>query len=166
MKIRPYWRVLPRVRVWSRGAYLAMRPRAGCFTSTSMLLALLILVAWVHLLHGQVSAVMQLHGRDASVNVGNPTTHALRVSMALYRDSVGVNPPLGDSIRAVRISPATFTLQPGASQVVRLRLGTLPKPGTVLRLTTTFTPPEDRATAMHLVLAVRYIVRVLAEAGP
>src|SRR5207249_229558 len=114
MKIRPYWRALPRVRVWSRGAYYAMRPRAGCFTSTSLILVLAVLgLTVVKRLHGQVDAVLHLKGRDAEMRVANPYTHPLRVSAALYRDSVGVNPPLGDSIRAVRISPAAFILQPG-----------------------------------------------------
>src|SRR5882762_10226486 len=112
MQIRPYWRLLPRVRVWSRGAYLAMRPRAGCFTSTSMLVALLIVVA--RALGAQVDARLVLHGRDAEMRVQNPTAKPLTVSVTLFRDST-----LTDSVPC-RISPQTFTLDPGASQIVRL----------------------------------------------
>jgi P pilus assembly chaperone PapD len=117
-------------------------------------------------LAGQVDAVLQLRGVDGEVRIANPTQKTLKVSLALYRDSVGVNPPLGDSIKAVRINPAAFTLQPGASQMVRLRLRTPPKPGTVLRLATTFLPeeePQPRPT-MRFILATRIITRVMA--GP
>jgi P pilus assembly chaperone PapD len=162
MRIHPYFRMLPRVRL-----YVARPMRAGCISSTSLVL-ILALLGIVSRLHGQVSAVVQLHGRDAEVKIANPTAHPLRVTLALYRDSVGVNPPLGDSISAVRISPAAFTLQPGAEQTVRLRLHTPPKPATVLRLAVTFLPPEEEQQprpTMNLVLAVRMIVRVLAD-GP
>jgi P pilus assembly chaperone PapD len=156
MKIHPYFRVLPRARL-----YLATRPRAGCIGRAALVVALLLLVARV--LTAQVSAVVPLHGRDAEVRVGNPTLKPLRVTLVLYRDRVGSNPPLGDSVPA-RISPRAFTLQPGAEQMVRLRLPSAPPSGTILRLAVTFTPPDDRTTGMQLVLAVRYIVRV--EAGP
>src|SRR5437867_1634263 len=114
MKVHPYFRMLPRVRL-----YLARPMRVGCFARTSLILTV-ILLGVIRVLYGQVSAVVQLHGRDAEVVVGNPTTHPFRVSVALYRDSVGVNPPLGDSITSVRISPRQFTLQPGREQMVRL----------------------------------------------
>ncbi len=157
IRLHPFMRVLPRVRL-----VMATHPRAGCFARTALMVALLLLMA--HVLTGQVSAVVQMHGTDAEVRIGNPTQKPLKVSLALYRDSVGVNPPLGDSMPA-RISPSAFTLHPGAEQMVRLRLPVAPTPGSVLRLAVTFTPQDDpTTTGMRFVLAVRYIVRV--EAGP
>jgi len=155
MILHPYLRVLPRV-------YLATRPRAGCFARTALMVALLLLMA--RILMAQVSAVVQLHGRDAEVRIGNPTPNPLHVSLVLYRDSVGVNPPLGDSIPA-RISPRSFTLHPGAEQMVRLRLPSTPQPGTVRRLAVTFLPIEEPTpqAAMRFILATRIIVRVEAR---
>jgi P pilus assembly chaperone PapD len=113
-------------------------------------------VVGVRALLGQVSAVIPLHGTDASVTVANPTTHPLHVALTLYRDAT-----LRDSM-AARISPSAFTLQPGAQQVVRLRLPVAPTRGAVLRLATTFTPVEEAAArpTMRFVLATRVVVRV------
>ena len=109
--------------------------------------------------------MVQLHGRDAEVRIGNPTQRPLAVSITLYRDATTPGKPvtLGDSLRA-RISPSTFTLQPGVEQTVRLRVQASVRQGEVLRLAVTFTPveepePQPRPT-MRFIMAVRYLVRV------
>ena len=110
----------------------------------------------------QVDAVLQLHGQDAEMRVANPTTRPLRITVTLFRDST-----LVDTVPA-RISPSSFTLASGASQVVRLRLRAPMQPGASYRLGTTFTPVEEEEEAprptMRLVLAVRMLTRV--RAGP
>lgn len=112
-------------------------------------------------LMAQVDAVLQLHGQDAEYRVSNPTTRALQVTVTIFRDST-----LRDSVPA-RISPQSFLLQVGTSQVVRIRLRTKMEAGAGYRLATTFLPTEaadpPRAT-MRLTLATRMIVRV--KAGP
>jgi len=155
MKVHPYFRVLPRVRL-----YIARPLRAGCFARTSLLLAF-VLLGVVHLLHGQVDAVLRISGRDAEMRVANPTQKPLKVSITLFADST-----LTDSIPC-RISPQSVTLAAGASQVVRLRLRTPPKPGSAFRLATLFMPVEDKSRpAMRITLATRLITRVVTEAGP
>jgi P pilus assembly chaperone PapD len=153
MRIHPYFRMLPRVRL-----YIAKPMRAGCISSTSLLLVLALL-GIVSRLHGQVDAVLQFHGVDAQFNVGNPTAKPLQVSIVLFRDTT-----LEDSVRA-RVSPRSFLLQPGASQIVRIRLLETVKSVEGFRLATTFLPQEDEPKAqptMHFVLATRLIVRVKA----
>jgi len=155
MRIHPYFRMLPRARV-----YISKPMRAGCVARTSLLLAV-ILFGVVRLLHGQVDAVLHLSGRDAEMRVANPTAKPLRVSITLFTDST-----LTDSVPG-RISPQQFTLAAGAGQVVRLRLRARMTAGARYRLATTFTPqgeaPPPRPT-MRFVLATRIITRV--EAGP
>jgi len=109
-------------------------------------------------LAAQVDAVLHLRGRDGEMRVANPTTKTLQVSIALFTDST-----LTDTVQ-VRISPRTFSLDPGASQTVRLRLHVPAPPGAAFRLATTFTPepevdPAPRPT-MRFIMAVRYLVRV------
>jgi P pilus assembly chaperone PapD len=155
MKLHPYFRMLPRVRL-----YMAKPMRAGCVARTSLLLAF-ILLGVVSLLHGQVDAVLRLSGRDAEMRVANPTQKPLRVTITLFKDST-----LTDSVPA-RISPRAFTLKPGASQTVRLRLKARPQAGDHYRLATMFTPVAEEVQprpTMHLTLATRIITRV--EAGP
>jgi len=115
-------------------------------------------VVGVRSLLGQVSAVIPLHGTDASVTVANPTAAPLHVTMVLYRNAPGAL-PLGDSV-AARISPRAFTLPPGAQQLVRLRVRAAVTPGEVLRLAVTFVPIETAAGGMRLTLATRLIARV------
>lgn len=162
MKVHPYFRVLPRVRL-----YVAKPMRAGCISSTSAFVLVLGALVWlfaiigVRSLFGQVDGVLQFHGQDAEFKVANPSAKPLQVSITLFKDST-----LTDSIPA-RISPQQFTLAVGASQVVRIRLRATMPTGADYRLATTFLPTEDaeppRAT-MHLTLATRMIVRV--KAGP
>ena len=155
MRIHPYFRVLPRVRL-----YLARPMRAGCVVRTALILAFIVFVA-ARLLSAQVNAVLHISGRDAEMRVANPTAKPLKVSITLYRDST-----LTDSVPA-RISPQQFTLAAGASQIVRLRLRTPPKPASVFRLGTLFMPVEDKSRpAMRITLATRLITRVVTEAGP
>jgi len=116
------------------------------------------------LLSAQVSAVVELHGRDAELRVRNPTSTALSVSISLYRDATKDGGPvtLGDSVSA-RISPASFTLQPGNVQTVRIRVREPVESGELLRLATMFTPIEADSTAgMRLRVRTRLITKVQA----
>jgi P pilus assembly chaperone PapD len=154
MRVHPYLRVLPRVRY-----YVAKPLRAGCFASSSLVVLLLFILT--SRLLGQVDAVLVLHGRDAEMRVANPTAKPLLVSVTLFADST-----LTDSV-PTRISPKQFTLAPGGSQVVRLRLHARMTAGAGYRLGTLFTPVESPVSPrrqMQLVLATRIITRV--QAGP
>jgi hypothetical protein len=162
MRVHPYFRVLPRVRL-----YVAKPLRAGCISSTSVGVLILGALVWlfaiigVRSLFGQVDGVLQFHGVDAQFNVANPTAKPLKVSITLFKDST-----LADSIPA-RISPKQFTLAVGGSQVVRIRLRAKMQAGAAYRLATTFLPTEEPApprATVRLTLATRMIVRV--KAGP
>lgn len=168
----PYVKILPTVR-----AYVARPLRwgvtgapYGCRDTALLVVGLLLLLAGV--LTAQVNAAVQMHGRDAEVAVTNPTAKPLRVTMALYQDVTPAGGPLtlGDSVPA-RISPASFTLQPGATQTVRVRLRTPLQPGEVLRLATTFAPgaeepaPTTPAVVMRFVAVIRVLTKV-EGAGP
>jgi P pilus assembly chaperone PapD len=153
MKLHPYFRVLPRIRL-----YVAKPMRAGCFARTTLLI-IAALVLSCHHLAGQVDGVLHFKGQDAEFKVANPSSRPLQISITLFRDST-----LTDSVPA-RISPQSFTLQVGQMQIVRIRLKQKYPAGAHYRLGTLFTPPEDKkATGMHFVLATRLITR--AEAGP
>jgi len=153
MRIHPYFRVLPRVRL-----YVAKPMRAGCLARTSLILAF-ILLGVARLLHGQVDAVLHITGRDVEMRVANPTQKPLKVSITLFTDST-----LTDSIPC-RISPQAFTLAAGASQVVRLRLRAPLSATASPRLATLFMPVEDKSrAAMRITLATRLLTRV--RAGP
>jgi P pilus assembly chaperone PapD len=158
-----YFKVLPTAR-----AYVARPFRwgitgapSGCFASILIIVAVLVLLAGV--LSAQVDAVVMLHGRDAELRVANPTARALQISVAIYRNA-STSPPLGDSV-AAKISPQTFVLPPGASQLVRLRVRAPVAPHELLRFAVTFTPVEDHpAPALKIVLATRIIGKL--QAGP
>src|SRR5207249_81031 len=105
-------------------------------------------------LHAQVDAALRVHGRDAEMRVANPTQKPLGVSVTLFRDVT-----LVDTI-ACRITPRSFTLQPGGSQVVRVRLREPMKAGTTYRLGTTFMPPENPTPGLIIALATRILTRV------
>ena len=94
-----YFKVAPTVR-----AYVARPLRwgvtgapSGCFT-TVIVWTVLLLTA-VTLLHGQVDAVLQLNGRDAQMQVANPTRAPQRVTITLFKDTT-----LTDSVPADRKS--------------------------------------------------------------
>src|SRR6266704_336078 len=131
---RFYLRLLPRARAWRHGAYYSTTPSMGCFARTSLMIACLIILA--RILTAQVNAVLVLHERDASMVVQNPSGKPLRVTVTLFADST-----LADTVPA-RISPSAFTLQPGASQTVRLRLQSPAPAGAAFRLGTTFARPR------------------------
>jgi hypothetical protein len=155
MRLHPYFRVLPRVRL-----YVAKRPRVGCFATTSLLLALLLLSRVVR---AQVTSVAELRNGVATLSVGNPTSGLLHVTVALYRDATPVDGPvtLGDSILA-RISPASFFLQPGEIQTVRLRVRAPVRPGELLRLVTLLDPQAPAGSGIQLVVRTRLITKVRA----
>src|SRR5438445_753222 len=114
-RIRDFFTIGPRVRLGpGLHPYISKPgPRAGCMVRF-VVIALLLLAA--RALAAQVDAVLQIHGRDAEMRVGNPTAHPLAVTVTLFADST-----LADTVPA-RISPSAFTLKAGASQTVRLRL--------------------------------------------
>ncbi len=121
----------------------------------------LLALVGIRSLFAQVDAVLVLHGRDAQMQVANPTRAPLRVTITLFTDTT-----LTDSVPA-RISPSAFTLPSTARQVVRIRLTRAVPPGTVLRLATTFLPVEEERAprpTMRFILATRIITRV--KAGP
>ncbi len=157
-----------RIRISRGQLWIAPLPVEAERTPWMLKAALLLgLIVWVFAFIGvrsvfglQVDAVLQLHGRDAEMRVQNPTKAPLRVSVTLFRDST-----LTDSVPA-RISPSAFTLDPGVSQIVRLRLQEPIKPGAALRLATLFMPVAEakQQATMRIVLASRIITRV--QAGP
>ena len=120
-------------------------------------------------LGGQVPAVLELRHGEASALIGNPTREAVRVTVELwYGAVVDQEVVLGREVRAL-VAPATFALQPGERQALRLRVKEPVPAGTVLRLVVTFTPvageltaPGDATAAVaRVVLATRLITKVL-----
>lgn len=159
MRLHPYFRVLPRVRL-----YVAKRPRAGCFASTSLVIVLLLLA---RVLSAQITAVAELRNGVATLSIGNPTTGPLTVTVSLFRDATTEGGPvtLGDSVPA-RISPASFSLQPGEIQVVRIRVRAPVAPNELLRLVTLLDPQTPAAgQGVQLVVRTRLITKVRAV-GP
>ncbi len=101
----------------------------------------------------QVAAIITLvHGSATSI-IRNPSTEPLAITAEL----LGPLPAL-DPIRAL-VAPAAFTLQPGETQTIKLRLRDVVPVGTVLRLRTCFTPVvtpvAGDATAARAVLLLR-----------
>jgi hypothetical protein len=158
MRVRPYWRVLPRARF-----YVAKRPRAGCIATTSVVVLLLLLSA--RSLFSQVTAVAALKNGAADLFVGNPTSGPLSVTVSLFRDATPTGGPvtLGDSVAAL-ITPRTFTLGPGEMQTVRLRVREPVAPGELLRLVTLLDPSiaPDSSQGVRLVFRTRLITKVRA----
>ena len=122
----------------------------------------------------QVAATLALiPGTPTATLVGNPTDHALRVEIALHTgdiDSATGDLTLGDPVANALITPASFTLAPGRTQVIRLLLRERRKPGTILRLVTTFTPLEastpvptgggDATTIARVAIVTRLVSKV------
>lgn len=118
-------------------------------------------------LHGQAIPVLtELHGRDGELSIVNPTGSTFHVSISLFRDATLEGGPvvLGDSVPA-RISPQSFTLLPGATQTVRLRVSGPLKPGELLRLAILCDPVDSVASGVVARVALRYITKVRAEGG-
>lgn len=117
----------------------------------------------------QVAAVVTLAGGSATTIVRNPTpAETLHVTVELRERFVaGGRVTVGRAIDAL-VSPASFRLEPGATQTVRLRLREAVAPGVVLGLVTTFTPAavdapapgSDTAPVARLVLVTRLITKV------
>jgi hypothetical protein len=110
----------------------------------------------------QVTATATLHDGVAVLSVGNSTAQPLHVSLSLWRDATPPGGPvtLGDSVPA-RISPASFVLQPGEIQTVRLRVRAPVRPGELLRLVTTFDPPTPTGGGVQLTVRMRLISKVV-----
>ena len=118
----------------------------------------------VRSLFAQVDATLRIKGTDAEMRIANPTQKPLKVTVTLYRNDSTHNPPLGDSV-PTRISPNGFVLQPGAQQIVRLRLKAKVTAGEVLRLGTIFAPLDETPKTkpqptVQFILQTRLITRV------
>lgn len=94
---------------------------------------------------------------------------AARVTIALHHGSVvGQQVVLEREVEAL-VAPATFTLAPGESQTVRIRVRETQSSGTVLRLVTTFTPSaadapapgSESAPVARVIMATRLITKVV-----
>ncbi len=115
----------------------------------------------------QVAAVVTLLQGDAAVPVRNPSREPVTVTVALVRDTATAD-RIGRPVRAL-LSPASFTLAPGETQTVRLRLKEPAPPGTLLRAVWTFTPIDGPAPALgsetaavaRLVIVTRFVSKVL-----
>ena len=158
MRIHPYLRVLPRVRL-----YLATRPRAGCFASSSLVVALLVLLTSV--LTAQVPSTTELHAGTGVARVGNPTTGSLHVTVELRERFVtGTTVTVGREVQAL-VTPAVFTLQPGEVQTVRIKLREPVAPGTILGLVVTFDPQPSKQeeASVQLVVRTRLVLKAVVQ---
>lgn len=112
----------------------------------------------------QVAAVLTLTGGQGTTTVRNPSREPLAVTVALVHDTA-TQDHIGRPVRAL-VAPRAFTLQPGETQTVRIRLREAVPP--MIRLVTTFRAvdtapaPADRPVA-RLVLETRLVSKVLTQ---
>lgn len=120
----------------------------------------------------QVAATIVLVGGQGVTTVRNPADAPVTISVELRTREV--HPDSGVIVgRAVRVmgGPWAFTLLPGASQVLRLRLQESFLGGTTLGLCVTFTPvvgdaddaPATDGPVARLVMATRVITKVVVR---
>jgi len=144
----------------------ARGPVNGALVGAALWILLLVGVAT---LHGQVQPVVQPQNGSATTLVRNASREALRVTVELrFGTLVGRTVELGREVRAL-VSPATFALEPGATQTLRIKLKEAVPSGATLRLCTLFTPtyadapdPAGETTAVaRLVMRTRLITKVM-----
>ena len=91
-------------------------------------------------LFGQVAPVIEIKSGRVQTIVRNPSHDTLRVTVALHHATqVASTVTLGREVAAL-VAPATFVLEPGATQTVRVHLREMVPTGTTLRVLTCFTP--------------------------
>lgn len=123
-------------------------------------------------LHAQVAPTVELrHGRITNTIIRNPSqTETLTITVELLeRLVVEGHVTTGRAIGAL-ISPARFTLSPGTTQTVRIRLKEPVPAGQVLAYVVTFTPlaepsaPGSETTAVaRLVLVTRIVAKAVVQ---
>ena len=125
-------------------------------------------------LQAQVAPLLTIRGfpAEGATIVRNPSRETVDVDVALWFGHVhNGHVELERAVIAV-VSPTAFTLAPGETQTVRIRLVEGVPPGETLRLVTTFTPmgayasaPGSETTAVaRLVTVTRLITKV--RVGP
>lgn len=121
----------------------------------------------------QVASVITLVGGEATTIVRNPAHEPYTITVELRERFVADGTvTVGRAINAL-VAPGAFTLAPGETQTVRIRLRPRAPvaPGTVLALVTTFTPtsadaptPGSETTAVaRIVLVTRLISKVVVR---
>lgn len=119
----------------------------------------------------QVASVLTLGAAgEVTTLVRNPSVvEAVRVTIALHHGSVVDKQVVLEREVGALVAPATFTLTPGESQTVRIRVREAVPAGTVLRLVTTFTPTaadapapgSETAPVARVIMATRLITKVM-----
>jgi len=152
------------------------------------LLAAFLYLLLTRLLGAQASGATEMHVRpgvlgQAVTLVRNPSRDTVSVAVALWYAHVegGAEPCVGvmddcaggqlvlEREVAALVSPNAFTLAPGESQVIRVKLREIVPPVTVLRLVVTYTPlpprwqpgPNDSVAVARLVTVVRIITKLV-----
>ena len=124
----------------------------------------------VRSLFSQVNPVVTLDHGQATTIVRNPARESMQVTVKLH---FGVGANLDREVRAL-VSPSAFTLAPGETQTLRLKLREPVAPNTVLRLLTCLTPTSadqpapgsDRQPVAKLVMRSCLNSKVLTGGGP
>ena len=110
----------------------------------------------------QVASVVTLVSGQATTIVRNPSlTDTMRVTVELHHATqTAATVTLGAQVHAL-VTPATFTLEPGATQTLRIRLREPVPPRTTLRLVTCFTPAsaDQPASGSDTAPVARLILR-------
>jgi P pilus assembly chaperone PapD len=110
----------------------------------------------------QVAAVLTLVHGSATTPVRNNAPEAMRVLVDLRHGTVERGAVvLGPEVRAI-VSPPTFTLASGETQLLRIRVQEAVPAGTVLRLRTCLTPlaAEQPIAGSETTKVARLVVRV------
>lgn len=131
----------------------------------TLLLGLLVwifAIIGVRSLLGQVTAVAEIRNGVGEIFVGNPSKSPLAITVQLYRDATTDSSAvvLGPLVSAL-VSPATFTLQAGESQIVRVRLREPVAPGELLRVVTILDPRVvvDTTPGLQVTVVTRLITK-------
>ncbi len=146
------------------------RPSSASRWPETLGLALLVGLA-TRPLPAQLAPSIPLVKGSATSIIRNASNDLLQVTVELHwatqTPQTGV--VLGRAVDAL-VSPAAFTLPPGVTQTVRIRVNEPVAAGTVLRLVTTMTPlappPTDSSgtgVATRLVLVTRFVGKVIAQ---
>ena len=119
-------------------------------------------------LAAQVEPVVELRGGALETVVRNPGPDKWQVTVELLARTISDNRVVLGRAVAARISPASFTLDVGERQVVRVRLREA-APTPTLGLAITMTPVEPAAredstrTAARFTLVIRHVAKVLVQ---